>query len=450
MKTIRIGSATGWSRDRFEPAGELVADGNLDYICFECMSEITMSAAQVSRIEHPGQEGYDPYLEKRFKPILRTCAEQGIKIISNQGWLDPAGAADKILSIAKNLGIKKLKVASIDGPSLIDTIIREDLVFSENGKKVADYKDHIVSAEAYLGAKEIVKALQEGADVVITSRIADSSLYLGPLAHEFGWDFSNPDQIAKGITIGHLMECGAQVTGGYFADPRYKDVPGLERLGHPICVVTEDSAVITKTPHSGGMVTVDTCKEQLLYEIGDPARYLCPDAIADFTNITFKQIGKDQVQVSGFKGLPRPETLKVLVGVKEGFLAEEMVLYAGPGALARAKLAEDILRKRFSAGQLQAQSIRMDYVGVNSIHREATPDWLQEEPYEVVLRISVRTEKESEAQKLRYEVDPMAVNGPAATGKWAPMGNRVRPIVGMFSTLIRRESVPVVTHLVSL
>jgi hypothetical protein len=410
------------------------------------MSEVTMSAAQVSRIEHPGEPGYDPYLEKRLKPILRSCKEKHIKVITNQGWLDPAGAAETILKIARELNLKELKVVSIDGPSLIDTIVRNEVVFLENGRKATEYLDKIVSAEAYLGAKEITAALQAGADVVITSRIADSSLYLGPLAYEFGWDYDDHNLIAKGITVGHLMECAGQVTGGYFADPGYKDVPGLENLGHPICEVSEDRVFITKTPGTGGLVTEDTCKEQLLYEITDPSGYLCPDGIADFTGIKIRQAGQDRVEVSGFRGHPRPPTLKVLIGVTEGYLAEEMVLYAGPGAMERAQLAEDILRKRFAAGKLKAQSIRMDHVGIDSIHREATPQWLCVDPYEVILRISIRTEDAVEAHKLRYEVDPMAVNGPAGTGKWAPMGNRVRPIVGMFSALITRQEVPVVTQ----
>jgi len=441
-----MGAATGWSRDRFDPAENLVEFGNIDYICFECMSEVTMSAAQVNRLDNPSEAGYDPYLDKRLRPILRQCIEKKIKIITNQGWLDPSGAARKILEIAKELGIDKIKIVSIDGLSLIDSIQHEDLTFLENGRKASEFKGSIVSAEAYLGAKEIVQALQDGADVVITSRIADSSLYLGPLAFEFDWDFSDSNLIAKGITIGHLMECGAQVCGGYFADPGYKDVLGLSNLGHPICEVSEEKVIITKTDNTGGVVSEDTCKEQLLYEISDPSSYLCPDCIADFTGIKVRKESKDRVEISGFRGRERPPTLKVLVGVREGYITEEMILYAGPGAMNRAKLAEEILRERFKICKLKAQSIRMDYVGINSIHREATPDWLSQEPYEVILRISVRTNDIKEAQKLRYEVEPMAVNGPAGTGKWAPMGNRVRPIVGMFSTLICREAVPIVTQ----
>lgn len=440
MPIMRLGAATSWSRDRFGPAEDLVKRGELQYLCFDSMSEVTMSEAQVKKIENPSIPGYDPYLEDRLSPIIKECKEKGIRIISNQGWLEPVLAAEKILDIAKSRGVNKIKVAAINGGILTDKIANMGLRFLETGELIADLRDSIVSAEAYLGAKEIVEALKNGADVVITTRIADACLYLGPLAYEFKWSFEDWDSLARGIVVGHLLECGSQVAGGYFADPEYKDVPDLANLGNPIAQVSEDNICITKLPGTGGAVSTGTCKEQLLYEVQDPRNYLCPDVVVDFTNVRFKSAGKDKVEITGGTGRPRPPTLKVLVGIREGYLAEEMVLFAGPGAMERAELTKSILLYRFQQINLKAKEIRMDYLGINSVHREASPS-PSTTLYEVILRVAIKTDSIEEARKLRKEIDPMAVNGPSATGKWSPMGNRVRPIVGLLSTLVPREEV---------
>lgn len=440
MPIMRLGAATSWSRDRFGPAEDLVKRGELQYLCFDSMSEVTMSEAQVKKIENPSIPGYDPYLEDRLSPIIKECKEKGTRIISNQGWLEPVLAAEKILDIAKSRGVNKIKVAAINGGILTDKIANMGLRFLETGELIADLRDSIVSAEAYLGAKEIVEALKNGADVVITTRIADACLYLGPLAYEFKWSFEDWDSLARGIVVGHLLECGSQVAGGYFADPEYKDVPDLANLGNPIAQVSEDNICITKLPGTGGAVSTGTCKEQLLYEVQDPRNYLCPDVVVDFTNVRFKSAGKDKVEITGGTGRPRPPTLKVLVGIREGYLAEEMVLFAGPGAMERAELTKSILLYRFQQINLKAKEIRMDYLGINSVHREASPS-PSTTLYEVILRVAIKTDSIEEARKLRKEIDPMAVNGPSATGKWSPIGNRVRPIVGLLSTLVPREEV---------
>lgn len=440
MSTVRLGAATGWSRDRFGPAEDLVKKGELHYLCFETMSEVTQSEAQVRKLENPDMPGYDPYLERRLKPVLKECKEKGIKIISNQGWIDTVSAADKVLEIAKAQGIGSIRVAAIDGGVLTDRIADMGLRFLETGEPIVDFGDSIVSAEAYLGAGEIVEVLSNEVDVVLTSRVADSCLYLGPLAYEFNWSFEDWNSLARGTIVGHLMECAGQVSGGYFADPGYKNVPALYKVGHPIAEVSEDTIYITKVPGTGGLVSTETCKEQLLYEVQDPGNYLCPDLVADFTTVRFKSAGKDKVEVIGGTGKPRPPTLKVVVGLREGYMAEEMVLFAGPGALERAELAKSILLNRFQQVNLMAEEIRIDFLGINSVHREASPP-PSTTPYEVILRVAIKTDSIEEVEKLRREIDPMAVNGPAATGKWAPMGNRVRPIVGFRSTLVPREEV---------
>jgi hypothetical protein len=446
MKRITLGSATAWSRDRFEPALDLLTVGKVKYLCFDAMSEVTMSAAQVSMLENPDMPGYDPYLEKRMAPILRECKERGARIITNSGWLDPVGAAKRVISLAEDLGLKDLKVAAVSGGILTDRIADMGLRFTETGELISDYRDRIVSAEAYLGIAGIVEALRQGADVVITTRVADACLFLGPMVHEFGWDMDDHNRMAAGMILGHLAECGAQVCGGYFADPGYKDVPRLAELGNPILDVDEDQkAYLTKVPGTGGVVSTATCKEQLLYEVQDPNAYFCPDVVADLTKVKFKEVSKDRVQVliEG-AGKPKTDTLKALVGIKEGFMTEEMVLFAGPGAMERAKLTEDILRERFRKVALDAVEIRMDYVGLNAVHRESSPP-PESPPYEVVLRVTVKTKLRAEAEKLRVEIDPLAVNGAYGTGKWATSapGSKVRPVIGLYSTLVPRSAIDV-------
>jgi hypothetical protein len=271
--------------------------------------------------------------------------------------------------------------------------------------------------------------------------VADACVYLAPLIHEFGWKLDDPHQMARGMVIGHLLECGGQISGGYFADPGYKEVPGLADIGNPIAEVSATRVVLSKIPRSGGLMSEATCKEQLLYEVQDPANYLCPDCIADLTRVSFQQIGPDQVEVTiEDAGRPATPSLKALVGLREGFMTEEMVIFAGPAAMERARMTQALLEERFKRVNLKADQLRFDYLGVNAVHRESSPSF-GAEPYEVILRIALKTSDRAEADKLRREIDPLAVNGVYGTGKWgtsAP-GSRVRPVVGLNSCLVPRE-----------
>lgn len=443
MKTVRLGSATGWARDRFNHAQDLVSNGNLNYICFETMSEITMSATLSNNADDKNAILYDPYLEKRLRPILKECVDKGIKIISNAGWADPRGAAEKVAEMAKALGIKKLKIAAVyntKDKELQAKISDMGLTFTENGEEVSKYRDKIVSIDAYLGADGILTALKQGANVVITTRIVDSALYLGPLAYEFGWDLENIETTAKGSIVGHLMECGSHLCGGFFADPGYKEVPDLAHLGNPIAEVSEDHVYLTKTSTTGGVMSTETCKEQLVYEITDPSTYILPNVVIDFRQLKFTQAGKDKVEVTGFAGRKKPEKLKVLVGMREGFATEEMVLFAGPDALKRAEMTKGILLERFDIIGFHPKELRINYVGLNAIHREATPP-ANFEPYEVILRIAAKSDSREECSLLRQEIDPISMNGPTATGKYGSMSGRIRSVIGMYSTLVARDCV---------
>jgi hypothetical protein len=443
MNKIRLGSGTAWSRDRFQLALDLVDRGNINYLIFESMSEVTMSNAQVNKINNPDLPGYDPYLERRIGSVLKDCVDKRIKIISNQGWLDPEGAAEKIIEIARNQGIGTLRVGAVVGGDLKEILPKTDLCLAETGERISELGNRYVSAEAYLGAEWIVEALKNDAQVVITPRVADPSLYVGPLAYEYRWSMDDWERLGKGTAVGHLIECACQVTGAYFCDPGYKDVPDLAHVGAPIAEVEESGdAIITKTPETGGLVSTATCKEQLLYEIGDPSAYLTPDVSANFTTVKMKEIADNQVQITNVTGSKRPDKLKVLVGVRDGFIAEEMVLYAGPGAWERARLAKEVIIERFKEECLNPERVRMDFLGVNAVHREASPIPTVI-PYEVVLRIAVHTKTKEEATKLRLVVDPMAVSGPAGTGKYSTMGTTVRPVIAIYTTLVPREIVPV-------
>jgi hypothetical protein len=262
------------------------------------------------------------------------------------------------------------------------------------------------------------------------------------MMHEFDWDPLDHERIGAGNGIGHLLECGAQVTGGYFSDPGFKDVPEPWNFGFPIAEVQEDgSAIITKVASTGGAVNVQTVKEQMLYEVHDPANYLTPDVVVDFTGASIEQVDADRVRVSQLSGKPRPPTLKVSIGCTEGFIGEDMFFYAGPGALRRAQLARKILEERFKIVNLKADEVRIDFLGLNAIHGDATPTNAPE-PYEVAVRVAARTRSREEAAKVGREVDGMAVSGIAHTGKRVPHQDRTREIIGVWSSLVPREKVP--------
>ena len=291
-------------------------------------------------------------------------------------------------------------------------------------------------------AEPIVEALRNGADIVVTTRVADPSLFLAPMMYEFGWDPLDHARLGAGSAIGHILECGAQATGGYFSDPGFKDVPEPWNLGFPIAEVDETgAATFTKVGGTGGAITKMTVKEQMFYEIHDPANYITPDVVVDFTTAQLQELAPDTIRHSGITGKPRTDTLKVSIGCAEGFIGEDMFFYAGPGALRRAELAKRILEERFKIVGLQAEDIRIDFIGVNAIHGPASGN-SDVEPYEVAVRVAARTLTRAEATKIGREVDGMAVSGVAMTGKRVPPQDRVREVIGVWSSLIPRRNVP--------
>jgi hypothetical protein len=445
---IRIGAGSAWWGDRIEPAALNARDGDLDYLCFETMAEATVSAAQVRARRDSTFPGYDTYLDDRMRAVLPACLRRGTRIISNQGWINPDGAAQRIVHWLRELGARGVKVAAVSGSLITDRVLELAGTIMENGQPASTLAGTIVSAEVYLGAEPIVDALRQGAGIVVSGRVADPSIFMAPMMFEFGWDPLDHTRLGAGNGIGHLMECGAQVTGGYFADPGFKDVPEPWNLAFPIAEVEPDgAAVITKVAGTGGAVNLMTVKEQLLYEVHDPARYLTPDVVVDFTTARLEQVGPDRVRVTQISGRPRTPTLKVSIGCAEGYIGEDMFFYAGPGALRRARLAQRILQERFKRVNLQAEALRIDFLGVNAMHGPISPAvGADAEPYEVAVRVAARTRTREEALKVGREVDGMAVSGVGMTGKRVPHQDRTREVIGVWSALVPRERiVPTVT-----
>src|SRR3954453_5368749 len=414
MRSIRIGSGAGYSGDRIEPAVELAEKGEIDYLVFECLGERTVALAQQARMKNP-EGGYDPLLEQRMRAVLPLCAASGIKIVTNMGAANPEVAAKKTAEIAKSLGLSALKIAAVVGDDVLDACKDGDLPIMEFDGTIKQLGNRLLSANAYLGAEPMAQALTSGADIVITGRASDPALFLAPMIHAFGWAMDDWNLLGQGTVAGHLLECAGQITGGYFADPGYKDVADLARLGFPIGEVSEDgSVVVTKVPGSGGQVTLATCKEQLLYEVHDPARYYQPDVVADFSEITMSEAGPDRVRVEGARGAPKTGSLKVSVGYIDSYVGEGQISYAGPGALARGRLALEIVRERLALTGVGTTETRFDLIGVDALHGERLS--AGREPYEVRVRVVGRTDSLAEAVRIGNEVETLYTNGPAGGG----------------------------------
>lgn len=434
--TIRIGAGAGYSGDRIPPAAELAERGELDYLVFECLAERTIALAQLQRSQD-ARLGFDTLLVARMRAVLPACVARGVTIISNMGAANPLAAGHEVIRVAREMGIEKLKVAVVMGDDVLAKLEGEDLPLMESSDMLASLGSSVISANAYIGAGGIVDALAQGADVVITGRVADPALFLAPLIHEFGWAMTDWDLLGKGTLVGHLLECAGQVTGGYFADPGYRDVPDLARLGFPLAEVSSDgSAVITKVAGSGGCVTAATCASQLLYEIENPAAYLQPDVTADFSNVTLTQVGPDRVLVNGATGKQRPDKLKVTVGHRDGFIGEGQISYAGLGAQARGQLALNVLKIRLS--EIEALDSRFELIGVNAVHRQDLA--ASREPYEVRARAAMRVTARQDAERVAHEVEALYLNGPASGGG---VTQSVREVIAAASVLIPRKSVQV-------
>jgi len=435
MKTLRIGSGAGYSGDRIEPAVELAEQGDLDYLVFECLAERTIALAQQARISDP-QGGYDPLLSERMRRVLPFVGEQAgrrrLRVITNMGAANPVSAAIEVRRIANELGLS-LKVVAVVGDDVLDVLRPEQVL--DNGQTLGSLGARLISANAYLGVDGILQALRAEADVVITGRVADPSLFLAPQMFAFGWAADDWLRLGRGTQVGHLLECAGQVSGGYFADPGFKDVDDLARLGFPLAEIdAEGNAVITKVSGSGGRVSRATCTEQLIYEVHDPAAYLTPDVTADFSQVSFVEESVDRVRAQGAAGRARPERLKVSVGYLDGWIGEGQMSYGGPGAVARAQLAREVVLKRLELMGVKMQDVRAELIGMDSLHGPRS----RVEPWEVRLRVAARCEERSEAVRVGNEVETLYTNGPSGGGG---ASKSVRQVVAVASLLLPRDAV---------
>ncbi len=434
MRSVRIGAGAGYSGDRIEPAIELAESGALNYLVFECLAERTIALAQQARIKDPNA-GYDPMLAARMQAVLPICRANTIRIVTNMGAANPTGAAEATCVLARRLGLTGLKIAAVTGDDVLARLKTTDVAL-DTGDTMAGLGNRVVSANAYVGARAIAEALAAGADVVITGRAADPALFLGPLIHEFGWAMDDWDRLGQGTVVGHLLECAGQITGGYFADPGVKDVPDLARLGFPIGEVREDGElIVTKVAGSGGCVTAATVKEQLLYEIHDSAQYIQPDVVADFSEVTVEELGPDRVKVVGGRGKPKTGLLKTSVGYHDCYVGEGQISYAGPGAVARGRLALDIVRERLALTGVPVSELRCDLIGVNALHGDGHAQ--AGEPYEVRIRVAGRTATMDDALRIGNEVETLYTNGPAGGGgAW----KSAREVIAVASCLVAEDA----------
>ena len=437
---LRIGCAAGFSGDRTDAAepvvDALIAAAGPAVLIFETLAERTLALAQLARKSDP-DGGYEPLLDEMLRPVLARCITHGIRIVSNFGAANPAGAARRIHALAVELGLRAPRIAVVEGDDLsgppYQAVLAEAL-----GPQAEQL--HRVSANAYLGAEAIADALLAGAEIVVCGRVADPSLTVGPALAHFGWARDDWTRLGRATMAGHLLECGAQVSGGYYADPGYKDVPGLARLGYPIAEIDSlGHCVIGKPPGTGGRIDVHTVKEQLLYEVHDPAAYLTPDVVADIRAAEVTQLGPDRVSLTGVRGHARPATLKVNVCHATGWLAEGEISYAGARAEARARLAGQVLAERLKGlGRL-----RIDLIGVASVFADDDGRWLDAAPLgdarDVRLRVALNHTERSSAERLVREVTALYTCGPAGGGG---VRTALRPRLGTVSCGIDRSLVP--------
>jgi len=434
---LRIGAGASFADDRIAPAQDLAERGELDYLVFECLAERTIARENLTRQKDP-EKGYTPRLLDRIGAVLPACLRNDVRIVSNMGAANPRAAARLIRKHARDNGLGEVSCAAVLGDDVSELVRRQpDLPLMETGEPLEAILPRMASANAYLGADAICRGLDTGARIVITGRVADPSLFVAPAMHHYGWSYDDWTRIASATAAGHLLECSAQVSGGCFADPDKKPVPDLARLGFPYADVAEDGRFwVGKLADAGGRVDLATCKEQLLYEVHDPAAYITPDCVLDITDLTLVQAGPDRVSFEGAAARPRTPTYKVTVGYHDGYIGEGQISYAGPNAVAKAKWAAEIVQQRLKDRGFSYSEVRVDLIGMSSVHGmgEGRP-----EPYEVRMRLATRTTDRNAAEAVGFEVRALHVNGPGGGGGGSdPV---VREVLAVQSVLLPRALV---------
>lgn len=443
MKRVRIGAGQGFYGDSIYGALNMAKYGDVQYISFDTLAELTLAILQKDKLKDPNA-GYTKDITLTMETLLPYVKEKGMKLITNAGGINPEGAREEVFRVARRLGITGIRVGIATGDNIyphLEEWEKErglDLSHMTTKEPFDVIRNRVLFASVYLGAQPIVEALKQGADIVITGRTTDTAQFLAPLIYELGWGAEEWDLLAQGILLGHLMECSGQASGGNFSGDWW-NIPDMENIGYLVAEVGEDgSAILTKPEHTGGRVSVDTLKEQLLYEIHDPSRYITPDVIADFSDVRLTQVGDDRVAVSGVKGRPAPETLKALIGYENGYMGQGLVGYSWPDAMRKARKADEIIRKQISLYGIEAEEILSEYVGYNSIHGPLARPIDEENLNEIYLRVAVRTKERKMADRFGRLFPPLALNGPPFIGGLSGMFS-VRQLLGLWSILIPRD-----------
>jgi len=457
MSRVNIGGGQGFWGDSPDAAIHMVRHGNINYLACDYLAELTLSIMARQKLKKP-QAGYARDFLGMMQEIIQDAKKKNIRILTNAGGMNIEGCVEGVKQIAEKREMSGYKIGFVTGDDLtgkIDDLIRQGVDFKNIDGEVdginsfMDIKDKIVNANVYFGHEPTLSCLQQGADVVITGRSTDSALFLAPLMNDMGWAPDDWDNLARGIMAGHLLECGGQGAGGNF-DYGWRDVPRMDELGFPIAELSDNDFVITKAPDCGGLISEQSVKEQFLYEVHDPANYITPDVTVDISQATLTQIGDNRVRVGNVHGKKRTETLKLSAGYHAGYKVSCMLSFAWPDAYEKAQYTAEVLKKKMQRKGLKVQDMRVDYIGLNSLHlgvADMSPNKVKD-VNEVVMRIAIRTDTEEEAMKLVPEISPMQLNGPPGASFFGGRSH-IQEVIGLWPTLIPRDSVKFESHIIT-
>lgn len=444
MKTIRIGCGQGFWGDSLEAPVELIRRGPLDYLVLDYLAEVTMSILARHK-QKRSEAGYARDFIDLMERILPELYQRKIKVIANAGGVNPLSCARALTAVAKKHGLLgKIRIAVVQGDDImgrVDELHAGGESFSRLGtaKTFDQIRPKLRSANVYVGAEPIAVALAGGADIVITGRVADPALVLAPLVHEFGWGWNEWDKLAAGVVAGHIIECGAQCSGGN-CSADWESIPNLAEVGYPIVECRADgSFVVTKQPNTGGRVDARTVKEQLVYEINDPQKYITPDVVADFTSLQLEDLGEDRVEIRSVRGTARPEKLKVSMSYDDGFVASGTLLYSWPDAYKKAKAAGEIVQQRLDNLGLKFDRVHTEAIGINACSGESNA--VDTDPGEVMFRIAVKSENIKSVERFTREIAPLVLNGPPSATSYFGSKGAVQEVVAYWPTLIARERI---------
>jgi hypothetical protein len=439
-KTIRIGNGQGFWGDSVDAPVHMVEDGPLDFLGLDYLAEVTMSIMQKLKGRNP-QAGYATDFVEFMERVLPTMSKKGVRVIANAGGVNSEACKQALFAAAHSIGVKKLRVGTVSGDDILPRLPRmmKDGVLLNNmddGRPLTDILDRVLSANVYLPTRGMVEALDAGADVVLTGRCTDPGLTLAPMVHTFGWAWDDWDRLAAGTVAGHILECGAQCTGGNYS--RWWEVKGWDRLGYPLAEVSADgSFVVTKHAGTGGMVNIDTISEQLVYEMGNPNAYITPDVVADFTSVQLASAGRNRVRVSGIKGSPATDSYKVSMSYRDGYKSTGQLTISGPDALAKAKICARALWGRLKRAGFTYEKTNTEYVGVNSCH-EGIVGEVSQVP-EVVLRVSVKDPDRNKVNRFGREIAPLVTSGPPGVTGFAGGRPKATEAIGFWPALIPKD-----------